>query len=456
MKLTKSLLLASVAGFAAVASAQAADLPSKKAAPVEYVKVCPTYGPGFFYLPGTQTCVKVTPRVTFDYLLNNPFQRSAGATQPRTRAYIQADAREATEYGLVRVYASVYGEFIGSSATQGNLDKTSGKNSIQSDAAFVQFGGLTAGRYDPQIEEAWGYNYSQAGAVKVRNPVTDGPTNGIMYAASLGNGVTALVSLEDSTVSRMGAASLAWANATATTNGTAKGAAGTATADLLNPNSGMSVPDVIAKLKVDQAWGGAFLSAGTHEIRGQFGSATGDAGYGYAVKGGVKFNLPMLAAGDDIGFNVGYSNGFNAATFAGYNAVNPVISVGGYNFTAPDAIDDNEAKKTKAWSAAAGMKHYWSPTVYSTLFGHYANIDQYGASNTVKIYSVGSMLAWTPIKGFVISGEAYYSKVSMNAAIDGTQANATTAQSLRNGVSAYRNSSQNDMWTGRIRVSRSF
>ncbi|NBS02452.1 MAG: porin, partial [Rhizobiales bacterium] len=52
MKLTKSLLLASVAGFAAVASAQAADLPSKKAAPVEYVKVCPTYGPGFFYIPG--------------------------------------------------------------------------------------------------------------------------------------------------------------------------------------------------------------------------------------------------------------------------------------------------------------------------------------------------------------------------------------------------------------------
>jgi hypothetical protein len=51
MKLVKSLLLGSVAGLAAVAGAQAADLPVAKAAPVEYVRVCSTYGAGFFYIP---------------------------------------------------------------------------------------------------------------------------------------------------------------------------------------------------------------------------------------------------------------------------------------------------------------------------------------------------------------------------------------------------------------------
>ena len=48
MKLVKSLLLGSVAGLAAVAGAQAADLPVAKAAPVDYVRVCSTYGSGFF------------------------------------------------------------------------------------------------------------------------------------------------------------------------------------------------------------------------------------------------------------------------------------------------------------------------------------------------------------------------------------------------------------------------
>jgi len=58
MKMVKSLLLGSAAGLVAVAGAQAADLPVK-AKPVEYVKVCSLYGAGFFYIPGTDTCIKL-------------------------------------------------------------------------------------------------------------------------------------------------------------------------------------------------------------------------------------------------------------------------------------------------------------------------------------------------------------------------------------------------------------
>ncbi|MDB5594211.1 MAG: hypothetical protein JWM36_1172, partial [Hyphomicrobiales bacterium] len=67
MKLGKSLLLGSAAAFVATAGAQAADLPMRKAAPVEYVKVCDAYGAGFFYIPGTDTCIKVGGRVRADY-----------------------------------------------------------------------------------------------------------------------------------------------------------------------------------------------------------------------------------------------------------------------------------------------------------------------------------------------------------------------------------------------------
>ncbi|MFX8354893.1 porin, partial [Acinetobacter baumannii] len=58
MKLVKSLLLGSAAGLIAVGGAQAADLPVKAKA-VEYVKICSLYGAGFYYIPGTDTCIKL-------------------------------------------------------------------------------------------------------------------------------------------------------------------------------------------------------------------------------------------------------------------------------------------------------------------------------------------------------------------------------------------------------------
>jgi len=58
MKMVKSLLLASAAGLVATAGAQAADLPVKAKA-VEYVKICSLYGVGFYYIPGTDTCIRI-------------------------------------------------------------------------------------------------------------------------------------------------------------------------------------------------------------------------------------------------------------------------------------------------------------------------------------------------------------------------------------------------------------
>jgi len=69
MKLAKSLLLGSATAFVAVAGANAADLPSKKAAPATYVKVCDAYGAGFYTIPGTDTCVKIGGRVRADFAM---------------------------------------------------------------------------------------------------------------------------------------------------------------------------------------------------------------------------------------------------------------------------------------------------------------------------------------------------------------------------------------------------
>ena len=58
MKMVKSLILGSAAGLVAMSGAQAADLPVKAKA-VEYVRICSLYGAGFFYIPGTDTCIKL-------------------------------------------------------------------------------------------------------------------------------------------------------------------------------------------------------------------------------------------------------------------------------------------------------------------------------------------------------------------------------------------------------------
>ncbi|MBW8855247.1 MAG: porin, partial [Bradyrhizobium sp.] len=69
MTMIKSLVLGSAAGLIAMSGAQAADLPVKAKA-VEYVRICSLYGAGFFYIPGTDTCIKLGGYVRVDTTFN--------------------------------------------------------------------------------------------------------------------------------------------------------------------------------------------------------------------------------------------------------------------------------------------------------------------------------------------------------------------------------------------------
>src|SRR5918994_7525083 len=96
--------LGSVAGLCAAASAQAADLPVQKAAPVEYVRICTAAGEGFFYIPGTDTCLRVGGRVRAEYLYQETFNRKENAIGFLARGRLNVDARTATEYGTLRAF----------------------------------------------------------------------------------------------------------------------------------------------------------------------------------------------------------------------------------------------------------------------------------------------------------------------------------------------------------------
>ncbi len=83
MTLIKSILLGSGAALVAVASAQAADLPTRKAAPVEYVRVCNVGGITGWTLPGSDTCVKISGYMTAHYIggnLSNQYNDASALT----------------------------------------------------------------------------------------------------------------------------------------------------------------------------------------------------------------------------------------------------------------------------------------------------------------------------------------------------------------------------------------
>jgi hypothetical protein len=59
-----------------------------KAKAVEYVRICSLYGAGFFYIPGTDTCIKLGGYLRVDLTVhggfsNQPFWNGDPAVQDR-------------------------------------------------------------------------------------------------------------------------------------------------------------------------------------------------------------------------------------------------------------------------------------------------------------------------------------------------------------------------------------
>src|SRR6478752_9314485 len=99
-----SFRLAATVGILSATPLMAADLPARKAEPVEYVRVCSTFGAGFFYIPGTDTCIRIGGRARYEYQYGQPFARNDATTGSRSTGRIFIDARTATEYGTLRAY----------------------------------------------------------------------------------------------------------------------------------------------------------------------------------------------------------------------------------------------------------------------------------------------------------------------------------------------------------------
>ena len=333
MNMIKSLVLGSAAGLVAMSGAQAADLPVKAKA-VEYVKICSLYGAGFYYIPGTDTCIKLAGYLRADITFNgNNYggpawsgdlgqqNRYRDYFSTRSRMQLNVDTRTATEYGVVRTFGLANFNF----QNNGNNNPTSlntfpassanglfgpGGGYVSVDLLFIQFAGFTFGKSASAYATPWfGYPGNNSSFLMGGADYVTG-VNNIQYTAQFGNGVSATIGLDDPTVySRTAVLNL--------------GVASGALAAGANALGGTHAPDIVGNVRVDQAWGLFQISGMAHLVNASY-NILGAGGvptalseisghpedkWGGAVMAALQIkNLPT-GAGDDFKIDVSYSKG---------------------------------------------------------------------------------------------------------------------------------------------------
>jgi Porin subfamily len=455
MKMVKSLLLGSAAGLVAVAGAQAADLPVK-AKPIQYVKICTLYGVGFYYIPGTDMCIKIGGyvRAEYAYGVNGSSVRVQGADLNnrwtndlwwRVRGYITADARDQTEYGTVRGYIAV------GISTDGMFDPP---QTFNANRAFIQWAGFTFGRaqsfFDFFSQAAIGYL-----GFTPNSDTGDGGWEVFGYTAQLGNGFSATLSAESRRTTQIigqgincgggitnigtvaapifvpcfggftgtgfNQAGLSVAPNVGSINGS--GVTGAAsTAGTGEGYGGWKVPDVVANLRVDQAWGSAAIAGALHEVNAAYflnnanntflpeGSGGPDTKWGWALMGGLRLNTPFIGTGDYLQLQGIYTQGALRYIFQnpnnnnwwlqhGFDTAYGVAAdgvYGGTNFNAQTgnpSVFNNTAtgiNLTTAWGINAGYEHFWTPRWRTSLYGGYTSVSYNNQANNILCTLQGS------------------------------------------------------------------
>jgi hypothetical protein len=309
MKMVKSLILGSAAGLLAMSGAQAADLPVK-AKPVEYVKICSLYGAGFWYIPGTDTCIKLGGYLRVDTTFNGgvydqPFYSGDGGQgnrfhdniNSRSRMALTVDTRTATEYGVVRTFAQADFQFQNFGSSQpaaispvntlagipNAFLSNPGGGYVAVEFVFIQFAGFTFGKSASAYATPWhGYPGNNTSFLIGGHDTVTG-VNNIQYTWQFGNGVSGTLGLDDPTVF----------NRTPLYN-LALGIGGSGIGT--NAYEGWVYPDLVGNIRVDQAWGLFQVSGAVHHVGASYNvlgaGGVGQAG-GVAAPAGVVLSTPL-------------------------------------------------------------------------------------------------------------------------------------------------------------------
>ncbi|WP_187970293.1 porin [Aquibium microcysteis] len=355
----KSLLLGSAAALVAVTGARAADaIVIAEPEPVEYVRVCDAYGAGFFYIPGTETCLKFDGYVRMQVNTNeNGYSIGGIATddedfdgfeegwQFNTRARLNVDARSDTEWGTLRGFLRIQADALT------NADAAYGM-----DQAIVQLGGFYVGYTESAFAAPWGLpGISRFGII---------PTDGggvyayqqrqqIGYTFSGGNGLFGSIVLEDDVATGEG-----------------------------------YMPDVVGVLGISQGWGGVWGKV-----------AYDESAEAWAGLIGMQYNIPNMA-GSNIRLGAFYASDPNSY------ALNLPVSGG------PAGAPGNNFVE---WSVAGAYTHAFNAQWSATIGGQY-----FEAFDGDNAWLVQGAVVWVPVTNFEVRLEGTYAEEDFGPVTDDT------------------------------------
>jgi hypothetical protein len=478
MRAIRNAIFTSAASLLAISGVQAADLPVKAKA-IEYVRVCSLYGAGFFYIPGTDTCIKLGGYLRVDTTFNGgahgaPAWNGDLGQQNRYRDYfvsrsrmaLTVDTRTATEYGVVRTFGQgdfQFTNFGGSSRNPNSLATNLGNNAQLLDTAgggyvaveylFIQFAGFTFGKSSSAYSTPWNGFPGNINSNLLGGNNTDTGVNNIQYTAEFGNGVSGSIGLDDPTV---------WDRTSLFNLSTGLNAVGTTG----NAYGGVHSPDIVGRIRIDQAWGLFQISGAAHLVNGSYNALTAASAapnalseisghpedkWGGSVMAALQIkNLPT-GAGDDIKIDVSYAKGHTknviatsgpSPSFAMFGGSDVAYQSIGFGATTdgvylPGPGGTGGIKLTEAYGVRGAFNHNWDPYWSSSLFGSYSAVRYDGAAGDLttakgaycaayvasnpglksgdfscnpdfNVSQLGVVTRWTPVKNLTFSAEVQW------------------------------------------------
>ncbi len=472
MTTMRGLLIASAAGLTTITAAHAADLPVK-AKPVEYVKICSLYGSGFYYIPGTDTCIRIGGHIraevsffgrglgdqswfTGDGLSTRTRDRDVFYT--RSRVYTNVDTRTQTSFGTLRTFSVVRAEL----ATPTGLAAATG--AINIDTGIIQWGGFTIGRTEVSFfDHPWtkAFKWGQGGSYGWSD--TSSGRFVAAYTHQFGNGISGTLSVEDNKHQK---------------RGNYNGANALSLLGISNPSvdtrGGNTWPEIVGQLRIEQVWGGFQLSANlvNNHVAYNCGAASGTttvlaggcselSGHpsdkvGYGVNAAMKINVPT---GVNDAFYIGgtYSKGATTDTFRNNGAGSAFGIYGGSDSPALygsitgsyvwDSVYNSATgvgqQLTTAYGGTIAFEHGWNAEWRTSVFGGAEVIDYNSTANAIlcgkfgvgaaaggggaaasaatgtltttgcnfdyRVAGVGTRTFWTPVKDLTIGAEVTWS-----------------------------------------------
>ncbi|MFH1793085.1 MAG: porin [Pseudomonadota bacterium] len=361
----RGLLLGSAAALAAATGANAADaVMAPEPEPVEYVRVCDAYGAGFFYIPGTETCLQISGYVWYQIGATsedlgdttNYWFFAPDGWNKSVRARVNFDARSETEWGTLRSYIRFQADWNGN-----NFD-----GPVTADQAYIELGGLRMG----YTESAWAETVN--GISSYGSHTWGGLYYGYQQRALIqynfsSNGFFGTLSLEDDALAGEG-----------------------------------YLPDVVGLVGYGADWGAVWVRAAFDEDRTYLGiTPAGEVGdSGFAASIGTQINIPNMA-GSSFRLIAYYADSDNAFG-------------SGSTWTSYATMGNAE------WSVLASVYFQFTETFGASVGVQYFNDFYFAGSDVgtgVDGWSGDLGLVWTPITNFEVRTELNYDD---NEVQDGT------------------------------------